>query len=637
MNPRLVAINGSNKGTTFPLTDAEATIGRESVSNILLRHPSISRRHCVIRKVGAEFKIADLDSYNGTFVNGIPIKEQTLAHADQIRVGNIALLFLLEESEETTSGQLVRLYDSDPVARTSKEIDSEALLHQTERALVQFPAGERAARDLAALLKIATRINRLRRTHELVREILESIFEIVPVDRGAILLTQGDKEFTSVYGKHRLGEGIAVQVSRTVVERVIQGGKAILANDIKTSDALSSAESLVAAQISSLMCVPLIVFEKILGVIYLDTTDPIVRFDEDHVQTLAGIAGMAAVSLENARQMEWLEGENNRLRSSLAIEHSMIGESVPMQEVYSFIQRVAPARSAVLICGESGTGKELAAHAIHVNSPRAAQPFVPINCAALTETLLESELFGHEKGAFTGAISKKDGKLAVANGGTVFLDEIGEMPLSMQSRLLRFLQDHKIERLGSTRSIKLDVRIVAATNRNLEEAIKIGTFRPDLYHRLDVVKFTMPTLRDRREDIPLLASYFAEKYARECKRPINGISPEARAVLQNYDWPGNVRELENAIERAAVLGSSETIGPDDLPRRLLDAADAADDLGQMSSGYYDAVKDAKRQLIMNALEKSNGNYTEAAKALGIHPNNLHRIIRTLDLKAAVAK
>ena len=276
----------------------------------------------------------------------------------------------------------------------------------------------------------------------------------------------------------------------------------------------------------------------------------------------------------------------------------------------------------------------MAAHAIHVNSPRAAQPFVPINCAALTETLLESELFGHEKGAFTGAINKKDGKLAVANGGTVFLDEIGEMPLSMQSRLLRFLQDHKIERLGSTRSIKLDVRIVAATNRNLEEAIKAGIFRADLYHRLDVVKFTMPTLLDRREDIPLLASYFAEKYARECKRPISGISPEARAVLQNYDWPGNVRELENAIERAAVLGSSETIGLDDLPRRLLDAAE---DAGPVNAKYYDAIKDAKRQLIMNALEKSNGNYTEAAKALGIHPNNLHRIIRTLDLKTAVAK
>ena len=636
MNPRLIAINGSKKGTTFPFETDEVSIGRESVNTISLRHASVSRRHCTIRKVGDEFKLTDLDSYNGTFVNGIPVKEQSLSHADQVRVGNIALIFLIEEGEDTTSGHSVRLDDSNPLQQTAKIIDSGTLLQQTDSVLVTLPEHERTARDLAVLLKIATRINRLRRTQELVKEIIDSIFEVVPVDRGAILLTKGDKEFSSVYGKHRLNEG-PVRVSRTVAERVMREGLAILANDIKTSETLSTAESLVAEQISSLICLPLIVFEKILGVIYLDTTDPIVRFDEGHLQLLGGIAGIAAVSLENARQKEWLEGENSRLRSTIAIEHTMIGESPAMQEVYRFIQRVAPARSAVLVCGESGTGKELAAHAIHVNSPRAAQPFVPINCAALTETLLESELFGHEKGAFTGALAKKDGKLAVANGGTVFLDEIGEMTLSMQSRLLRFLQDHKIERLGSTRSIKLDVRVVAATNRNLEEAIELGTFRADLYHRLNVVKVTMPPLRERREDIPLLASYFAEKYARECKRPISGISPEARAMLQSYYWPGNVRELENAIERAAVLGLSETIGLDDLPRRLLESAESSDDAAVTSAKYYDAIKDVKRQLIMNALENAKGNYTEAARALGIHPNNLHRIIRTLDLKAAVAK
>jgi len=616
------------------LADDETTIGRESANTLSLRHASVSRRHCVIRKVADEFKLVDLNSFNGTFVNGLPVKEQTLAHADQLRVGNLSLLFLLEEGEETTSGQLVSLDDSDPVGQTSKIIDSEALLHDTEGSPVDLPAHERMARDLGVLLKIATRINRLRRTQELVREILDSVFEVVPVNRGAILLTQGDKEFSSVYGKHRLTEAAPLRISRTVVERVIREGKAILANDIRTSESLCSADSLVAEQISSLLCLPLIVFEKTLGAIYLDTNDPIVRFDEGHVKLLAGIAGIAAVSLENSRKMEWLEGENSRLRSTLAIEHNMLGESPVMQSVYSFIQRVAPARSAVLICGESGTGKELAAHAIHANSPRANQPFVPINCAALTETLLESELFGHEKGAFTGAISKKDGKLAVANGGTVFLDEIGEMALSMQSRLLRFLQDHKIERVGSTTSIKLDVRVLAATNRNLEEAIKLGTFRADLYHRLDVVKVTLPPLRERRDDIPLLSSYFAEKYGNECKRPISGISAEARAALQDYSWPGNVRELENAIERAVVLGVSETIGLEDLPRRLLDAVE---DAQATSAGYYEAVKDAKRQLIMKALENAKGNYTEAAKALGIHPNNLHRIIRTLDLKAVVAK
>ena len=329
--------------------------------------------------------------------------------------------------------------------------------------------------------------------------------------------------------------------------------------------------------------------------------------------------------------------ENAALRLRAAEVHDIsqiIGESPKMQELRELIQTVARSNATVLILGESGTGKELIAGALHGLSARQPAHYIRINCAAIPETLLESELFGHEKGAFTGAISKKDGKLAVANRGTVFLDEIGEMTLSMQSRLLRFLQDHKIERVGSTTSIKLDVRVLAATNRNLEEAIKLGSFRADLYHRLDVVKVTMPPLRDRREDIPLLSSYFAEKYAKECKRPISGISPEARTTLQNYNWPGNVRELENAIERAVVLGASETIGLEDLPRRLLDAVD---DKEATSAGYHEAVKDAKRQLIMKALENAQGNYTEAAKALGIHPNNLHRIIRTLDLKAAVAR
>src|SRR6266480_335520 len=403
MNPRLVAVNGSRKGATFPLASEEITIGRESASSISLNHASVSRRHCLIRREHDDFKIFDLDSYNGTFVNGIPVKGQTLIHADQLRIGSIELLFLTEEGEQTTSGHLVRWDDSDPLTQSAKQL-------LTEKILVTDPAHERMARDLGVVLRIATRINQLRHTQELVREILDAIFEIIPVDRGAILLGRAEKDFSSVYAKHRDQQNRPVRVSRTVVERVMRERVAVLTNDIQTSEGLKSADSLMAAQISSLMCVPLIVVEKLLGAIYLDTSDPVVRFDEAHLQLLAGIAGMAAVSLENARQIEWLEDENSRLRSTLAIDHNMIGESPAAQEVYRFIQRVAPAKSAVLICGESGTGKELAAHAIHANSPRAAQPYVPINCAALTETLLESELFGHEKGAFTGAIGRKQGK-----------------------------------------------------------------------------------------------------------------------------------------------------------------------------------------------------------------------------------
>lgn len=632
MNPRLIAINGSLKGSTFPLENDEVSIGRESVSNISLGHSSVSRRHCLIKRSGDEFAIHDLDSFNGTFVNGVPVKEQTLQHADQIKIGSIALLFLTNEGEDLSSSNLVELDDSNLLDHSARQMRPETLLHQTEQVLRQTPEHERVARDLAALCKIGSRINLLRRMKELQREILNSIFEVVPVDRGAILLKQGDDDFSSLYGRHREDEHKPVHVSRTVVDSVLTEGMAILSNDIRTSQALRSSESLIAAQITSLMCAPLILFEKIIGVIYLDTSDPAIRFDDGHLQLLAGIAGIAAISLENARQMEWLEGENSRLRSTLAIEHNMVGESAAMAEIYRFIERVAPRNSAVLICGESGTGKELAAHAIHANSPRAVKPFVVINCAALAETLLESELFGHERGAFTGAIAQKKGKVEVAAGGTVFLDEIGELALPLQSRLLRFLQDHKIERLGSTRSIALDVRVVAATNRNLDEAITKGTFRADLYHRLNVVTVTMPPVRERREDIPLLASYFVAKYSKECKRTVNGISPEARTLLQNYDWPGNVRELENAIERAVVLGLADVIDIDDLPERILDYT--ASSTKSAGANFYEGVREAKRGLILKALEQAGGNFTEAANTLGMHPNNLHRLIRSLDLKAA---
>ena len=633
MNPRLIAINGSLKGTTFALNEEQISIGRESASDVSLSHSSVSRRHCLIKRNGGEFLICDLDSYNGTFVNGVPVKEQTLMHADQIRIGSIALLFLVGESEERGSGSLVELDDSNLVSQSTRQMRPDTLMHQTEQALLRSDEHERVARDLAVLLKIGSRINLLRHTKDLQQEILNSIFEVVPVDRGAILLSRGENEFSS-HGRDRENDGKPVHISRTAVDKVMAEGVAIVTNDIRTSETLSTAESLVAAQISSLMCAPLIVFEKIVGVIYLDTSDPTVRFDEGHLQLLAGIAGIAAVSLENARQMEWLEGENSRLRSTLAIEHNMVGESPAMGEIYRFIERVAPTNSAVLICGESGTGKELAAHAIHVNSPRAVKPFVVINCAALPETLLESELFGHERGAFTGAITQKKGKLEVAEGGTVFLDEIGDLAPSLQSRLLRFLQDHKIERLGSTRSIGLNVRVVAATNRDLVEAIAKGAFRADLYHRLNVVQMTMPPIRERREDIPLLASYFAAKYSKACKRTVNGISPAARALLQSYDWPGNVRELENAIERAVVLGSADVIETDDLPEQVLESANT----GKLPiAKYYEAIKHAKQELILSALKQAKGNYTEAASALGVHPNNLHRLIRTLDLKTAVGK
>jgi transcriptional regulator with PAS, ATPase and Fis domain len=366
-----------------------------------------------------------------------------------------------------------------------------------------------------------------------------------------------------------------------------------------------------------------------LGVMYLDASSPGARFNSDLLQLVTTLGNIAALAIENSRHLERLGGENRRLHEELNIHHSMIGESKAMHEVYGFVSRVAGRDSTVLISGESGTGKELVARAVHLNSGRADKPFVAINCAAITETLLESELFGHERGAFTGAVSQKKGKLEIAEGGTVFLDEIGELAVPMQAKLLRVLQEREFERVGGTRPIKLDVRLIAATNRDLKEASRTGAFRPDLYYRLNVVSLQMPTLRERREDIPMLAAFFAAHYAEKVKRRVAGISPEARACLMRYDWPGNVRELENAIERAVVLGSTELILAEDLPDSILEETAAS---GQPVSALHDGIREAKKVLIERAIEQANGNYTDAARILGVHPNHLFRLIRTLNLK-----
>jgi len=255
---------------------------------------------------------------------------------------------------------------------------------------------------------------------------------------------------------------------------------------------------------------------------------------------------------------------------------------------------------------------------------------VAVNCATLSKELLESELFGHEKGAFTGAIAQKKGKIEIANGGTLFLDEVGDLDIALQAKLLRALQEREFERVGGLRSIKTDVRVIAATNRNLEQAMNDDAFRRDLFYRLNVVSFTMPPLKERREDIPLLALYFINKYNERCKRKVKGLSAEVRACLLNYQWQGNVRELENAIERAVVFSQTNFLTIEDLPETLIESANISAQTSSLI--YHDAINEAKRRIISEAIETANGNFTEAAKLLGVHPNNLHRLVRTLNLR-----
>ena len=632
MNPRLVAIGGPLKDSSFALPAGELSIGRDAANVLAISDPSVSRRHCVVTRGGNDFKIRDLDSRNGTLVNGTAVQEQLLRHGDQISVGDSLFVFLIEETEEGALPTPVEFEEGSPAHSTVRLKPADVLYLQPDKILSELPATSRLARNLNALLKISRVVHSIRDLEALQAEILSLIFEVAPAERGAILLSgTGGKDFASVYAGHRATDNDRpVKVSRTIARQVLDQGVAVLGNDITGSQNFSSVESLVISQVRSLLCVPLLVFEKVIGCIYLDSTSIAARFDEDHLQLVTAIAGISAVAVENARHLDWLVQENLRLNSEINLEHNLVGESPRMKEVYQFLARVAPAGSNVLIEGESGTGKELAARAIHHNSPRSEKPFVAINCAAITETLLESELFGYEKGAFTGAYMQKKGKLEVANGGVVFLDEIGELAPLMQSKLLRVLQEREFERVGGTRPISVDIRLIAATNKNLAEAVKAGTFRSDLYYRLNVVSVMMPPLRERREDIPLLASYFMNKYAKKFKVKAKGLSEETRACLLNYDWPGNVRELENAIERALVLGSADLILPEDLPESVLERATP---VGMTSAKYHAAVKDVKKQLILTALEDAKGNFTEAAKLLGLHPNYLHRLIRNLDLRS----
>ncbi|MCE5193985.1 MAG: sigma-54 dependent transcriptional regulator [Nitrospiraceae bacterium] len=337
-----------------------------------------------------------------------------------------------------------------------------------------------------------------------------------------------------------------------------------------------------------------------------------------------------------------LEKENIDLKKHLKQKcgvENIIGDSSAMQNIYSLIDKVAPSDSTVLILGESGTGKELISNTIHYNSDRSSKPIVTVNCSAIPHELLESELFGHEKGAFTGAFTTKKGKFEIADGGTVFLDEIGDISFSLQVKLLRFLQERTFERVGGNKTIKVDVRIIAATNKNLEEEVMAGRFRDDLFYRLNVIPVILPSVKERKEDIPLLCNYFINKYCQKRKIPILEISSEAMAALTNYSWPGNVREIENLIERLVVLKNDDIIVLSDLPQKIAGTSSH----GSIEKPHYNhipekdidfekCIQDYEKHLITHALKSEKGNKSQAAKLLNIKRTTLIEKIKRLNIQ-----
>jgi len=631
MNPRLRVIAGPLKDTVIDLPAGEISIGRVGTNQVAISDPALSRRHCLIAQDDGRFRIEDLQSRNGTLVNGAAITEHWLRHGDRIGVGDSLLLFLTQEEGPEPAGSVEFDDENLPMQATVHLRPEDAVYLHPQVSAEEDSVSAALSRNLNALLKVSQSVHSIHDPRELQEQVLQSIFEVAPAEDGAILLDRHG-EFTSTLARDRQGSEAPVRVSRTIVQQVMKQGVSLLLNDVQHQSEYGGVKSLVASQIRSLLCVPLNVMDRVTGCIYISTRKADVPFTEDHLQMVTALAAIASVALENVNQLDWLRQENRRLITEINLDHNMVGDSPAIREVLQVLSRVAPTETTVLIRGESGTGKELAARAIHNNSRRAEKPFVAINCAAITETLLESELFGHEKGAFTGSYAQKKGKLECANGGTVFLDEIGELPPGLQAKLLRVLQERELERVGGTRPIPVDIRVLAATNRNLEEAMKSGLFRQDLYFRLNVVALTMPPLRDHKQDIPPLAAYFVEKHSTRCSRPVKPIAEAARACLMSYDWPGNVRELENAIERAVVLSVSDTLLLEDLPEQILDLNPSPD---YSSAKYHAAVQDLKKKLILSAVKESNGNYTDAAKGLGLHPNYLHRLIRNLNLKSSI--
>jgi transcriptional regulator with GAF, ATPase, and Fis domain len=620
MSASLVSIFGPLKGSTFALQDSETTIGRDSSNSLCIVDPLLSRKHCAICKEGDVHKIIDLNSRNGIFVNNLPTSGAILNHGDEIELGDSLFIFFLSDQPDTSAGAQL---DQALIGTMTQELSAEdALYLKPDRLPKAAPSTQRVLHDLGVLLKISSVINLIQEIEPLQRKLLQLAFEVIPASRGAILLSPADPDSLSpIYAINNDSNQITnLPISKDIVIRAMSERTAVLCNDVTSEEP----EDPNTSTVQSVLCVPLIAYDNLQGVLYFDSCNPNTSFDEFHLQLVWGIASIAAVALKNTGDRKQLIEENERLQGHT--ELNLVGESPEILKIHQMVAKTAPKDSTVLICGENGTGKELVARAIHRNSPRAEMPFVPINCASLTETLLESELFGHEKGAFTGAIAQKKGKLEIADRGTVFLDEISEISTAVQAKLLRVTQEREFERLGGTRTIKINVRFIAATNRNLEQAIKTGAFRQDLYYRLNVIRIDVPPLRERSEDIALLAKYFVSKHSKALRRRVKGISPDALECLLEHDWPGNVRELENLIERAVVLGSTEMILPEDLPDALVERSP------KIKAGFIQSVKESKKKLVQKALQQAGGNYQQAAEILGIHPNYLYALLRTLGLK-----
>ncbi len=607
MGPRIVAISGPQKGLVVSVGPFDLIIGRGRACDVRLDDPLVSAKQCGINFEGDLPFLLDMKSATGTWVNGFFFSGKYLLHGDRIRVGRSVFVYLDRDDAEIDPAMLTRTpaeeeWDRKREAAPAGPASSRGGVYEAEMSAV-----------LDAVLEFNGKINGLRDADEIQSRVLELIFRLMPVERVAILLANGDDgSLTATYRRIGSPADEPFPLDETATEKALREGEPVYSD--------------------KLICLPLSTPNAKVGLLYVTMAAKGAEwFTAGHVRLLHAVSGSTAVALDHVRYVAWLEGENRRLAEAINIEHGMIGRSSKMQQVCQLVSRAGPTDLTVLITGESGTGKELAARALHQNSPRSQNPMSVVNCASFTDTLLGSELFGHEKGAFTGADKQHKGLFESADGGTVFLDEIGECSLILQADLLRLIQQREFKRIGGNQVLHANVRILAATNVDLEKAIKEGRFRQDLYFRLNKIRIHMPRLADRRDDIPLLVAQFIERHGhiRPHQHPrVEGVAPEVRQIFASHDWPGNVRELENVIECAIALGTSRFIGREDL-QTLFGANEAEPaEVGQ----WVTELNASKKAIVERALQKTGGNRQEAARLLNLNPKYFSALCKELNVK-----
>ncbi|MBO0700404.1 MAG: sigma 54-interacting transcriptional regulator [Zavarzinella sp.] len=627
----LVAERDDGFGDVYPLQRGVTYgVGRSPKNRIVLADDLCSRDHAELAFAEGAWYARDLGSLNGTRINGKSIRgDLALSGGDRVQFGRTRFRFVHDLSELPGIPDPAHKAVEDSIRitrRTSKTKFLPPPRDETDQDhTVSEPAADRA---IAALYRLALDMGSARHVEDLAEAVLTGLFDGVPSEHGAVMGVKAGRELELLAHRSRDGRVRTYhKASQLVSSEVLDTREAILADNVLSDPQYATRDSLRELKAESLICVPVQDDDRVIGLIHLYTSSP-QKFTEDDLEYALAVGRQTAAVWSQLLRQDALTNTNRELKSLLALESELVGSSAALKQIETQIQRVAGTSATVLIRGESGSGKELVARAIHNTSPRREGPFVTLNCAAITESLLESELFGHERGAFTGATEKMIGKFEAADRGTIFLDEIGEMPISTQSKFLRVLEGHPFERLGGNNLIKVDVRVVAATNRPLEQAVREGHFRRDLFYRLQVVEIRVPPLRDRLDDVPVLAEHFLKKFTRETGRRIRGFTPDAIEKLQNYAWPGNVRELRNVIERAVALNDKPYLDSADVWLTTLDQSGS----GQHPVLYRpQSLEDIEKRHIKETLRFTDWNKSKAAEILGIERSTLDRKIKAYGL------